>query len=165
MQMEEQILAEGCRKGDDMARKELYDRYAGRLLSICMRYAGDRATAYRGTGSLRAWIERITVNVALEWIRSRSKLGSVTLDEGKAAAEVAEPDVAEMARVPREVLMRFIGELPEGYRAVFNLYCIEEYSHRDIARMLGINEKSSSSQLFRARAMLARRIRAYLETH
>ena len=192
MQMEEQILAEGCRKGDDMARKELYDRYAGSLLSICMRYAGDRATAedllhdaflkiygafdrftYRGTGSLRAWIERITVNVALEWIRSRSKLGSVTLDEGKAAAEVAEPDVAEvaepdvaeMARVPREVLMRFIGELPEGYRAVFNLYCIEEYSHRDIARMLGINEKSSSSQLFRARAMLARRIRAYLETH
>ena len=126
--------------------------------------AFDRFT-YRGTGSLRAWIERITVNVALEWIRSRSKLGSVTLDEGKAAAEVAELDVAEMARVPREVLMRFIGELPEGYRAVFNLYCIEEYSHRDIARMLGINEKSSSSQLFRARAMLARRIRAYLETH
>ena len=109
MQMEEQILAEGCRKGDDMARKELYDRYAGRLLSICMRYAGDRATAedllhdaflkiygafdrftYRGTGSLRAWIERITVNVALEWIRSRSKLGSVTLDEGPRSARGAD---------------------------------------------------------------------------
>ena len=160
MQMEEQILAEGCRKGDDMARKELYDRYAGRLLSICMRYAGDRATAEDLLHD--AFLK---IYGALEWIRSRSKLGSVTLDEGKAAAEVAEPDVAEMARVPREVLMRFIGELPEGYRAVFNLYCIEEYSHRDSARMLGINEKSSSSQLFRARAMLARRIRAYLETH
>ena len=160
MQMEEQILAEGCRKGDDMARKELYDRYAGRLLSICMRYAGDRATAEDLLHD--AFLK---IYGAFEWIRSRSKLGSVTLDEGKAAAEVAEPDVAEMARVPREVLMRFIGELPEGYRAVFNLYCIEEYSHRDIARMLGINEKSSSSQLFRARAMLARRIRAYLETH
>lgn len=142
MQMEEQILAEGCRKGDDMARKELYDRYAGRLLSICMRYAGDRATAedllhdaflkiygafdrftYRGTGSLRAWIERITVNVALEWIRSRSKLGSVTLDEGKAAAEVAEPDVAEMARVPREVLMRFTAScrgLPGGVQPLLH---------------------------------------------
>ena len=118
--MEEQILAEGCRKGDDMARKELYDRYAGRLLSICMRYAGDCATAedllhdaflkiygafdrftYRGTGSLRAWIERITVNVALEWIRSRSKLGSVTLDEGKAAAEVAEGADAVHRRAAR----------------------------------------------------------------
>ena len=61
--------------------------------------------------------------------------------------------------------MRFVGELPEGYRAVFNLYCIEEYSHREIAQMLGINEKSSSSQLFRARAMLARKIREYLDTH
>ena len=103
--------------------------------------------------------------MALEWIRSRNKLGSVTLDEGKAAAEVAEPDVSEMARVPRDVLMQFVSELPEGYRAVFNLYCIEEYSHREIARMLGINEKSSSSQLFRARAMLARRVREYLDTH
>ena len=184
MQMEEQILAEGCRKGDNAARRELYDRYAGRLLSICMRYAGDRTTAedllhdaflkiygafdrfsYRGPGSLRAWMERITVNVALEWLRSRNKLSMTVLDDGRQLPDMAEPDVAEMARVPREVLMRFIGELPEGYRAVFNLYCIEEYSHRDIARMLGINEKSSSSQLFRARAMLARRIRAYLETH
>ena len=50
-------------------------------------------------------------------------------------------------------------------RTVFNLYCIEGYSHRDIAQMLGINEKSSSSQLFRARTLLARRIAAYMETH
>ena len=184
MQMEEQILAEGCRKGDDMARKELYDRYAGRLLSICMRYAGDRATAedllhdaflkiygafdrftYRGTGSLRAWIERITVNVALEWLRSRNKLSMTVLDDGRQLPDIPEPDPSEVARIPRDVLMGFVSELPDGYRTVFNLYCIEEYSHRDIARMLGINEKSSSSQLFRARAMLARRIRAYLETH
>ena len=184
MQMEERILAEGCRTGSDEARRELYDRYAGRLLAICMRYAGDRATAedlmhdaflkiygafdrfsYRGPGSLRAWIERITVNVALEWLRNRNRLGIVDLDEGRAAAEVTEPDPSEMARVPRDVLMRLVGELPDGYRAVFNLYCIEGLSHREIARMLGINEKSSSSQLFRARALLARRIRDYLDTH
>lgn len=67
--------------------------------------------------------------------------------------------------MPRDVLMRFVSELPDGYRVVFNLYCIEEYSHREIAQMLGINEKSSSSQLFRARTLLARRIRDYLKTH
>ena len=152
MQMDERILAEGCREGDGAARRELYDRFAGRLMAVCMRYAGDRATAedllhdaflkiygafgkfsYRGPGSLRAWI--------------------------------AEPAVSDVEQVPREVLLRFVSELPEGYRAVFNLYCIEEYSHREIARMLGINEKSSSSQLFRARALLARKIRAYLESH
>ena len=79
MGMEEQILAEGCRKGDNAARRELYDRYAGRLLAVCLRYSGDRSTAedlmhdaflkiygafdrfsYRGPGSLRAWMERIT---------------------------------------------------------------------------------------------------------
>lgn len=185
MQMEEQILAEGCRNGDNTARKELYDRYAGRLLAICVRYVGDRATAedlmhdaflkifgafdrftFRGPGSLRAWIERITVNVALEWLRSRNRLGTVELDEGRAAGEIAdEPDAAEMARVPREVLMRFVSELPDGYRTVFNLYCLEDLPHREIARILGINEKSSSSQLFRARTLLARRIKDYLKTH
>lgn len=186
MQMEEQILAEGCSAGSDAARRELYDRYAGRLLAICMRYAGDRATAedlmhdaflkiygaigrftYRGPGSLRAWIERITVNVALEWLRSRNRLGSVPLDEGRAAGGVAEPEPAaeEIARVPREVLLRFVGELPDGYRTVFNLYCMEEYSHREIAELLGINEKSSSSQLSRARSILSRKVREYLKTH
>ena len=93
MPMEEQILAEGCRKGDDTARRELYDRYAGRLLELCMRYSGDRATAedplhdaflkiygafdrftYRGPGSLRAWIARRTVHAALEWIRRHHRL-------------------------------------------------------------------------------------------
>ena len=184
MQMDERILAEGCREGDGAARRELYDRFAGRLMAVCMRYAGDRATAedllhdaflkiygafgkfsYRGPGSLRAWMERVTVNVALEWLRGRNRLGMTELDEGRVAATVAEPAVSDVEQVPREVLLRFVSELPEGYRAVFNLYCIEEYSHREIARMLGINEKSSSTQLFRARALLARKIRAYLESH
>lgn len=182
MQEDERELADGCRAGRDWARRELYDRFAGRLLAICLRYAGDRPTAedllhdafiklygafdrftYRGPGSLRAWIERVTVNVALEWLRTRNRLGCVPLDEGRALPDGAAPEAAEVERIPQEVLLRFVSELPDGYRAVFNLYCIEGYSHRDIAQMLGINEKSSSSQLFRARALLARRIRDYLE--
>ena len=43
--MEEQVLAERCRQGDNLARKELYERYAGRMLGVCLRYAGDRETA------------------------------------------------------------------------------------------------------------------------
>lgn len=184
MEMEERILADGCRNGENAARRELYDRYAGRLMSICLRYAGDRAAAedllhdaflkiygafdrfsYRGPGSLRAWIERVTVNVALEWLRSRSRMQERALDEGRMLPGEPEPDAAAVAAVPHEVLMRFIGELPEGYRTVFNLYCMEEYSHREIARMLGIHEKSSSSQLVRARALLARKVLAYLKTN
>ena len=60
--------------------------------------------------------------------------------------------------------MRIVSELPDGYRTDFNLYCIEERSHKEIAELLGINEKSSSSQLFRARTLLARRIKDYLKS-
>ncbi len=182
MQIDEQILAQRCREGDGAAQHELYDRYAGRLLAVCLRYTGDRAAAedlmhdaflkifgamdrfsYRGAGSLRAWMERVTVNLALEWLRKRARQGQVLLDEGRVKDVAEEPDVAEVGSVPQEVLMRFVGELPDGYRAVFNLYCIEEYSHREIAEMLGINEKSSSSQLFRARTMLAKKVMEYLK--
>ena len=182
--MEERILAQGCREGNDAARRELYDRYAARLTAVCLRYAGDRAAAedlvhdaflkiygafdrfeYRGPGSLRAWMERIAVNAALEWLRRRNRSGIVALDETRIPEPVAEPDSREIAAVPQQELLRFVAELPEGYRTVFNLYCIEEYSHREIAQMLGINEKSSSSQLFRARALLARKVREYLQTH
>lgn len=184
MQEDERRLSDGCRAGCEWARRELYDRYAARLLAICLRYAGDRATAedllhdaflklfgafdrfaYRGPGSLRAWIERVTVNVALEWLRTRNRLGCVPLDEGRALPDAAEPEADEVGRIPQQVLLGFVSELPDGYRTVFNLYCIEGYSHRDIALLLGINEKSSSSQLFRARTLLARRIREYLDKH
>ena len=180
MQTEEQILAEQCRHGDRTAQRELYDRYAGYLMSVCMRYAGDRATAedllhdaflkiygvigkfsYRGPGSLRAWLKRVTVNMALEWLRARSRLTCVSLDENRCAGVPAEPLPGAVERIPKQVLMRFVQELPDGYRTVFNLFCVDGHSHREIAGMLGINEKSSSSQLARARAILARRVRAY----
>ncbi len=108
MGMEEQILAEGCRKGDNAPVVSCNDRYAGRLLAVCLRYSGERSTAEdlmhdaflkilrcfrpffptRGPGSLRAWLERITVNVALEWLRSRNKLSMTALDEGRQLPDI-----------------------------------------------------------------------------
>lgn len=51
--------------------------------------------------------------------------------------------------------------MPEGYRTVFNLYVIDDKSHKEIAAMLGIKENTSASQLFKAKAMLARKIKQY----
>ena len=168
--MEEQELAERCRQGDNLARKELYERYAGRMLSVCLRYTGDRETAedlmhdgflklfdsfdkftWRGDGSLRAWMERVMVNTALQYLRKNDVINqSEALDNIPETYE--EPDVSTVETIPQKVLMQFISELPAGYRTVFNLYIFEEKSHREIARMLGINEKSSASQLTRAKA-------------
>ena len=73
-----------------------------------------------------------------------------------------EPDASAVEMIPQAVLMRFIEELPAGYRTVFNLYTFEEKSHKEIAQLLGINEKSSASQLFRAKSVLARRVKEWL---
>ncbi len=185
MGMPEQQIVIGCRAGEDAARRELYECFAGRLFNICRRYVADTAVAqdilqdafvriftsfdkfdWRGEGSLKAWMERITVNMALEHLRKSSKAVFSSAPDLLARQQYEDPAVeAESVRaVPREVLVRFIEELPSGYRTVFNLYCIEDYSHREIADMLGINEKSSSSQLSRAKALLAARIKEYLKT-
>ena len=76
---------------------------------------------------------------------------------------IAETNDEDIERIPQSVLMKFINELPTGYRTVFNLYTFEEKSHKEIARELGINEKSSASQLFRAKAVLAKKIREYMD--
>lgn len=182
--MKEQELSERCRAGDREAWHELYDRYGGRLLALCLRYAGDRAAAedlmhdaflkivgsidrfrYRGEGSLRAWIERVTINLAIEQLRRNRRLPTAApLDEQYETAP-DEPTVAAIDRIPQETLLRLVAELPEGYRTIFNLYCLDGHSHREIARLLGIREKSSSSQLARARALLAARIRALDAAH
>lgn len=180
---EEQELAEKCRQGDNFARKTLYERYAGRMLSICLRYVGERAVAedllhdgfllifssfnkflWRGEGSLRAWMERIMVNEALQYLRRNASMSRIEVTEEipDGDLELSDEDVDVL---PMGVLMSFVSELPVGYRTVFNLYVFEEKSHREIASLLGVAEKSSASQLARAKALLATKINDWIKKH
>ncbi|MBP1615691.1 MAG: putative polymerase ECF-type sigma factor [Bacteroidetes bacterium] len=178
--MEEFELAEHCRRGENSARKELYERYASRLLGICLRYVGDRDAAqdvmhdgfikiyssfdkfsWRGEGSLKAWIDKVMVNTALQFLR-RNDVMSLALNIDEVAEISEQPEASEVEAIPKKKLMEFIAELPPGYRAVFNLYMFEEKSHKEIALLMGINEKSSASQLFRAKQVLAKRIKEYI---
>ncbi len=179
MQVEEQRLVKALKRGEREAQRGLYELYAGRMLAISIRYIGGREQAednvhdafikvlssidqfnYRGAGSLRAWVERITVNSALEWLRVNRRV--ISLEEKHLVESSYDIENDDVERVPQSTLLRFIAQLPEGYRTVFNLFCVDGYSHREIAQILGINEKSSSSQLLRAKRLLATKIKAYL---
>ena len=112
--MEELELSEQCRLGNNQARKELYEQYAGRMLGICLRYTGDRDTAqdllhdgflkifdsfdkftWRGEGSLRAWMERVMVNTALQYPRKNDVINqSAPLEE--LPEEYEEPDASDV---------------------------------------------------------------------
>ncbi|MDD2594966.1 MAG: sigma-70 family RNA polymerase sigma factor [Bacteroidales bacterium] len=179
--MREEEISNLCKKGDNAARKELYECYGPRLLAICIRYIGERTAAedvlhdgfikifnsfdkftYRGEGSLKAWTDRVIVNTSLEYLRKTKKIRDNRTDMS-IADKYEEPPQEQIRLVPKNIILEYISELPDGYRAVFNLYTFENKSHREIARMLGINEKSSSSQLSRAKSLLAKKINTYLD--
>ena len=175
----EQALLEALRRKDPAGMRSFYDRYAGYLTAVALRYVPDRAAVkdilqdaflrmwdavdrfeYRGEGSLKSWAGRIVVNGALKTLRAQGRLQSV-----EDLPDVAEDDDVPVQQVPAAVMQRLIQELPDGYRTVFNLFVFEKKPHREIAALLGIKEDSSASQFFRARALLARQIKAYLKEH
>ena len=170
-------LARLCARGDEKARHELYTRYAAYLFALCIRYVGDRELArdlmhdamikifdsvgkYKPTGSLKSWCGRVAVNMVIDHLRKSRRLETVSIDQTQ--EKIPEPQNEEIAKIPKTELMRMVGQLPETKRVIFNLFCVEGYSHKDIAEMLNIKEKTSSSLLFKARAQLAENVRDYI---
>jgi len=177
--LDEQTLARYCSQGDRMAEEELYSRYAARVFTLCRRYtdnpddakdlmqesliqALDKIATYKysGKGSLYGWISRIAINRALNQIR-RKRWQTVSLDLREDT--VPDPTEEEMAAIPQEKLLEWIAKLPAVRRAVFNLYCIDGCSHKEIGGMLGISEKGSASMLAKARKQLKEEINRYLK--
>ena len=177
---DEQELARLCSEKSRLAEEELYRRYAARVFSLCRRYtdnpddakdlmqdtlirALDKIETYRysGKGSLYGWISRIAINKAINDIRRR-RWRKVSLDFG-AQDNIPDPTEEEMEAVPQEKLLEWISRLPDMRKAVFNLYCIDGYSHKDIAGMLGISETGSAGVLAKARKQLKEEINRYLK--
>lgn len=178
-ELTEQELLEALRRKEPTGTRAFYDRYVGYLTAVALRYVPDRAAVkdilqdaflrmfdavdrfeYRGEGSLKSWASRIVVNGALKSLRGQGKLQYV-----EDLPDMPEEEEVPVQKVPSAVLQRMIQELPDGYRTVFNLFVFEQKPHREIAALLGIKEDSSASQYFRARAMLARQIKAYIKEH
>ena len=178
----EKELASRCAANDREAQGELYERYAGRLYAVCCRYVGDheeaqdlmhdsmikamdtiRSFRYNGEGTLYAWIRRLTVNVVIDRLRETSKMRIVPLDTTM-ESDIVEPDEDEdVDSIPVPVMMDLIASLPDVRRTVFNMYCIDGFSHKEIADAIHITEKGSASILAKSRAQLKNAINEYLK--
>lgn len=105
---------------------------------------------YRGEGSLEGWIRKVVVNESLMWLRRRHNFNMTeAIDE-----EHGHVDLEAFSQLPADDILRFVAQLPDGYRTVFNLSVIEGYDHAEIAAMLGITESTSRTQLFKAKSQL-----------
>lgn len=102
---------------------------------------------------------KITLNETLKFVRNNSRLPIDSIDDKD--INIADGDSMETEDIPTDVLHQLIRELPDGYRTVFNLYVIDDKSHKEIAQLLGIKENTSASQLHKAKSMLARKIKHY----
>lgn len=180
----EQELALGCVRNDRDAQGELYARYSSRLYAICLRYIEDREEArdlmhdsmikamdnfktfrYVSEGSLYAWLSRITVNMAINRLKESSRFRQIPFEQvsGDELDNALEPEAESVRKIPDGVLDKLIAELPPVRRTVFNMYCIDGYSHHDIARALGITERTSTSVLAKARASLKKALMNYID--
>lgn len=175
----EKDIAIQLRKGSTEAFARLYDQYADYLFGVCYRYVGDQQTAedlmhdgllqvydnigsfeWTGPGSLKRWLYIVQRNVVMMHLRKMS----IWSETATVDAEMAEEDIAEPENIDdisSEEICRMIAELPQSYRTIFNMYVIDGYSHREIAELLGIQEKASSSELAKARKILAAKINSW----
>ena len=166
--LSEQELIEGCLQGRQLAQKQLYDKFAARMMAVCLRYAQTTfeaedvmqegfLTVFRTLGSFRRecplefWVRRIMVNAALRQHRRNAPL--VAVSDGDYPDTLASEEFTFSSYAYAE-LLELVQELAPRYRLVFNLYAIEGYTHKEIGELLSISEGTSKSQYSRARVVL-----------
>ncbi len=165
----ENELIKGCIKGNRKSQEELYKRFAPKMYTICLSYASDRDGAmdilqdgfikvfkniskFNKDGVLEAWIRRIMVNTAIDYYRKYKKEMAFLDSTDIQLADQGQESI--MSKLGLEDLLSHLNRLPEGARMVFNLYAVEGYNHREIAKKLNVSEGTSKSQFNRARTLL-----------
>ncbi|WP_298237144.1 RNA polymerase sigma factor [uncultured Algibacter sp.] len=166
-------LIENCKANDTKAQGELYKLFSSKLFSLCLKYSKNYAQAednlqdafltifdkieqYKNKGSFEGWLKRITINTALQRYR-KEKVFEIVKENEITDVEVEIDDDT----VSLDFLLKIVQELPDRYRLVFNLYVLDGFSHKDIAKLLEISVGTSKSNLARARQSLKKSIEKY----
>jgi RNA polymerase sigma-70 factor (ECF subfamily) len=179
--MDELQIIAGCKEQKRDAQKILYETYARKMYGICLRYSSDRDAAqdllqdgfmkvfahigsFQDKGSFEGWLKRIFINLALENLRKKKSIFESS-DDIQNLPDTVDEDTEDnqMYKISEAELLKMVQELPQGYSTVFNLYAIEDYSHKEIAETLGISEGTSRSQYVRARQILQDKVRQHIK--
>lgn len=161
-------LMEGCRAGDPSSQERLYKRFYGYAMAVALAYSRgredavevvndsfmkvfDKADSFVTSDPFKPWLRRIVINTAIDQGRRMKRFDAAPLDQ------LAEPESSQApidSNLHAREILSLLQELPDAHRFVFNMYEIEGYSHREIAKRLGIAESSSRTYLVRAREQL-----------
>lgn len=167
-------IIKSCIKKDRKAQFRFFEMYSAWGFTICKRYVKDRHKAKEvlqdaflkiftkmdtydnQKGTLKAWMSRIIINCALTTTKKEAFNDSFSeIHNMDGVPAVKENDFFEYSP---EMIMRFLHRMPLGYKTVFNLSIMDEYTHKEIAAELGISEITSRSQLRKAKIWLRENI-------
>lgn len=178
-QFEEEDLIRALARQERWAQQALYEEYYGRMMVVCLRYANNEEDAldilheafikifqhierYQAGTALSAWIRRIIVNTAIDYYRKSIRRRTEDLEQ---ATQLSYGDADAISRCSEQEILDAIQQLTPAYRATFNLYVIEGYSHKEIAELLDITESTSRSNLVKARLKLKEILTNSMRTH
>ena len=173
---EELGLLRGCLENDRRSLKQLYQIYFKTMFQICLSYSGDKEEAkdilqeafikvftnikdFNSKNSLEGWIRRVVTNTAIDYFRKRKRL--VFLDEIPDEPDEEERGSFTLQNLTNDIILRYVKQLPDGARVVFNLFAVEGLPHKEIAEKLNITEGTSKSQYKRARNLLKKWLYEY----
>lgn len=162
-----------CKKNDRKAQEKLYRQYAAKLFLMCLKYSDDQQEAedilqdgflkifenihtYKGTGSFEGWMSRIMINTAIKRQKQKRRFLSISEEYPEEGEFDIENDTIDLG-----VLLQTIQDLPVKYRMVFNMYVLDDHSHKEISEKLDISEGTSKSNLSRARQLLKKKLSDY----
>ncbi|CAM1357101.1 MULTISPECIES: RNA polymerase sigma factor [Tenacibaculum] len=176
--MELEKLINSCIKKEHQAQNALYKLYKDVLFGVSLKYCINREEAqdnlqdsfieilnnikkFNNKGSFEGWMKRITINKAIDKYKKNIK-SNTPLKDIHLKANIEIPPIKE---IPLSIILKFIQELPDQYRICFNLYELDNYSHKEISTMLSISEGTSKSNLFRAKKVLKNKVLNYKKTN
>lgn len=166
-------LIDRCLTNDRKAQYDFYERYSPKLYGVCLRYAKTVIDAedilqegfikifkflkdYRGDGSFEGWLRKIIVTTAMNFYKKKNLFSKDIEPESIPVALRNDHEI--LSSMSHKELLKYVHELPEGYRTVFNLNTIQGYSHKEIGEIMHISVNTSKSQLSRAKNSLRKRI-------
>jgi len=167
-------IIKGCKNNDRKAQERLYKNFYRAMIALCLRYTKNETDAVEvlNTGflkvfkniqrydpvqaSLYTWIRTIVINSCIDFIKSKHRVEvSHELDE-EIIVDIPADVVSKMKAAD---ILQMVRSLPQATQAVFNLYVMEGYNHREIATLLKISEGTSKWHLSEARKLLQQMIK------
>lgn len=174
-------LVEACRQGDQKAQFELYRLYHAAMYNTTLRIVGDSDDAedvmqeaflkaftkletYRREVSFGAWLKRIVINKALDFLRLKRE--QISLEEaGEIGEMVEEPSDTVDVEYRADAIKKAVYDLPEGYRIVLSLILLEGYDHDEVSTILNISNATSRTQYHRAKKRLIELLKRNKDDH